>query len=553
MRYNKPAFLILITVFIFSGMLFPLHSLAAKADLITEIETYYDPDYPQKIVSGDVTLRFDRDGIEIFWDDDSLGHVEITEKGNLTVSVYDDGTYAVRLTDGGTIRSDADDPNEYTVSDLKRAEKKLEELQKKLNQLETIEESLEEPAKLERPARPKKPARPDTGNRYSEIVRFGSSVTIDEDDIVEGSVVVFGGSINNNGFIDQDMVCIGGSLTNNGFVDGDAVCIGGSLSLGPNAHVNGDAVSVGGSLQRADGAFVDGEVVTVGAGEIFSHGYGDREWTTHLEDGKEVKINIPKATVGSRIGDFFWTVFFTLAVIAITVLLIVFFPNYMNATAQIARHEFWKALVIGIVSWIALIPIMVIAMIILSITCIGVIIPPILFVVLILLSYAIVGLAFGMCVNKKFDLNLNTDIKTAVIGVIALHLLWLLGNLVAIPGWLSFVGNVIAFFGLIIVFFGITVGMGAVVMSKAGNGRHTVRAKITIGDSSEETRPVEKEREDSAADEPVNLDQVMTSPEPTPEDFTDQNSETPATSDISEEKSETEDAGEDSEEKKKTE
>jgi hypothetical protein len=77
-----------------------------------------------------------------------------------------------------------------------------------------------------------------------DIVKIGGGVAIDEDEVIEGDVVV-----------------IGGGLTVEGTIKGDAVVIGGSMYLTSTAFVGKDAAVIGGILEMEDGATVRGDVI----------------------------------------------------------------------------------------------------------------------------------------------------------------------------------------------------------------------------------------------------------------------------------------------------
>lgn len=80
-----------------------------------------------------------------------------------------------------------------------------------------------------------------------DVVRFGSSVTIDADEKAAG-----------------DVVAIGGNVDVYGYVTGDAVAVGGSLHARDGSRIHGDAVAVGGSVHREPGATIGGEIVETG-------------------------------------------------------------------------------------------------------------------------------------------------------------------------------------------------------------------------------------------------------------------------------------------------
>ena len=82
-----------------------------------------------------------------------------------------------------------------------------------------------------------------------DLVRFGSSITIDADEKIRGDVVAFGGNV--------DVA---------GYIEGDLAAIGGSVHLLDGARVDGDITTVGGRIDQDPGAIIGGEMVEVGSG-----------------------------------------------------------------------------------------------------------------------------------------------------------------------------------------------------------------------------------------------------------------------------------------------
>lgn len=80
--------------------------------------------------------------------------------------------------------------------------------------------------------------------RKSDIFRFWGNVTIEEDEVIDGSVVV-----------------MKGTALIQGEVNGEVVSIFGDVELDSIGYVSGDVVSVGGKIYREKGAFVGGDVV----------------------------------------------------------------------------------------------------------------------------------------------------------------------------------------------------------------------------------------------------------------------------------------------------
>jgi hypothetical protein len=103
-------------------------------------------------------------------------------------------------------------------------------------------------------------------SRKDRVTIRGPVVIVDE----EGSNIVrvfADAKVDSNERIDGDAVAVFGSVEVDGEVTGDVVAVFGSVTLGPHAQVGGDAVAVGGALIQPPGATVSGESVSIG---IFS-------------------------------------------------------------------------------------------------------------------------------------------------------------------------------------------------------------------------------------------------------------------------------------------
>ena len=85
-----------------------------------------------------------------------------------------------------------------------------------------------------------------TAAAAEDRVVFGSSVDVREDEVVDGDVVVFGGTCRIAGHVTGDAVVFGGKLVleESGRVDGDLVSMGGSVQR--HGSVGGEATAFGG-------------------------------------------------------------------------------------------------------------------------------------------------------------------------------------------------------------------------------------------------------------------------------------------------------------------
>ena len=82
----------------------------------------------------------------------------------------------------------------------------------------------------------------------TDRVRIGGSVTVNDDEVVNGNVVA-----------------IGGAARVDGEVNGDVVAVGGGVDLGPGAAVSRNVVVVGGVLRRDPAARIGGSIQEIGA------------------------------------------------------------------------------------------------------------------------------------------------------------------------------------------------------------------------------------------------------------------------------------------------
>lgn len=98
---------------------------------------------------------------------------------------------------------------------------------------------------------------------------MGGDIVVEKDEVARDDVVAVGGNVRIDGRARRDVVVVGGRLEINGEVDRSVSCVGGTLVLGPGARIGGDAVVVGGFLDRHDSARIDGEFVNVSIGTGF--------------------------------------------------------------------------------------------------------------------------------------------------------------------------------------------------------------------------------------------------------------------------------------------
>jgi hypothetical protein len=305
------------------------------------------------------------------------------------------------------------------------------------------------------PELPEPPEPPDTplarGGRSrhdgNDRVRFGGSVTVNQDEVVDG-----------------DVVAIGGSVRVDGQVTGNAVAIGGSLALGPKADVQGDAVIIGGTLGRDPGARIGGKIVDVGAGDF---NFGGLRW------GRPPFGRLFVPFSGAALGLLaLMSTLARLAVLCVLASLVMLVGReYVERVGARAVAEPVKAGVIGLLAQLLFIPLLVITILVLVVTIIG--IPLLVLIPFAMLALAVIGLVgftavasyLGRLINRRFDWSGDNPYLTVVIGIVLVVSPVLIARLIGLAGILVFpITGTLAFLGFLLEYAAWTIGFGAVAL-----------------------------------------------------------------------------------------
>ncbi len=304
------------------------------------------------------------------------------------------------------------------------------------------------PATVDPPEPPRPPRTPRAGRR-GDRVRFGGSLTVDEDETVAGDVVV-----------------IGGSADVRGEVTGDTVVVMGSLHLGPNAEVWKDAVVVGGALRREPGSQVHGKVEEVSVGPINIDWRGPRrplEWWGRGAWGPAFSLVATLVRVG------------VLALLAALVML--FARDYTDRITARAVAEPLKAGAVGLLAQVLFLPVLIITVVLFAVTIVG--IPLLLLVPFALLGLAILALVgftavathVGRLVTERLGWTEYGGIATTVIGVLVVASPVILARLVGIAGGpLWFISAALLVVGFSAEYLAWTIGIGAVALARFSRG-----------------------------------------------------------------------------------
>ena len=270
-----------------------------------------------------------------------------------------------------------------------------------------------------------------------DLVRFGSDITVGEDQVVEGDVVSFGGDVDVHGR-----------------VTGNVSAMGGDLTLRSSARVDGDVVCMGGTLREEPGSQISGKRVTAARGK------GSKLLFPMLAVvGTGVKIMMHGMTLLFVLG-FAW-LFVKLA------------PERTRAALDTIEQEPGPSFVIGLLLWALIIPSVIALALVIALLCITIIGIPLAvavavgyaaFFVIAALWGSIVGYGvLGSRLYPRFRSGLPTLMQGVVWGAIALHGMRIAADLLQIVPLFGFVGGLLTFMHFVIAIGLGTLGAGSLV------------------------------------------------------------------------------------------
>jgi hypothetical protein len=251
---------------------------------------------------------------------------------------------------------------------------------------------------------------PQVGQQDSVI--FGNDCTLSSGQGIAGSLVVFGGNvtIEAEAMIGEDLVVFGGNVDMDGILQGDVFILGGNIDLGPNAVVNGNVVSPGGNINRDPSAVINGDQVS-NIGPFFTDGF-DFSWGTWTA-----------STV-------LWMIFQALAMSAVAVLIALFVPGHLKRTTGAVVKKPFESWGLGLLTLILL----VVAIPVSILTCIGPFILIFLLVCALALGWVAMGYELGRRMAQAFNQNW-TIVLEAWVGTLSLGVIVSLIGIVPCVGW----------------------------------------------------------------------------------------------------------------------
>ncbi|MFQ5812765.1 MAG: polymer-forming cytoskeletal protein [Anaerolineae bacterium] len=282
---------------------------------------------------------------------------------------------------------------------------------------------------------------------------FGESFTLESGERMDGDLVVLGGSVvlERRSRVDGNVVVMGGSARVAGEVNGDVVTFGGDVVLRSTAVVDGDLVTIGGNVQREPGAVVRGNEV----GGFEFEGL-PRFWTfpTRLSFGRGRDL------WSSFIFDVFKAIFVALALAALGLLVVLFWPKQMSVVGQAILAAPLPSAGVGLLTGV----VAVVLMVLLAITiCLS----PVAFLLFVatlvagIFGWIAVGLLVGQRLLEAFKVRGVTSLMAVAAGTLLISLL-----------------RAIPCLGAIMAFVVGCAGLGAVVLTRFGTQTYPLPKRV---------------------------------------------------------------------------
>lgn len=287
------------------------------------------------------------------------------------------------------------------------------------------------------PGTPDVPEPPRTRSTSGDLVRFGSDVTVERNQLVDG-----------------DVVSLGGDVEVKGHVRGNVSAMGGDLTLAEGARVDGDVVCIGGTLREETGSSVGGQRVTA-------------------PRTPGAKLFFPMLAV---VGTGFQMVAHAmglLLMLAIAWLVVKLAPGRTQHAVDFIHRDPGSSFVVGLLMWALLIPSVIalaLVMCLLVITIIG--IPLAVAVALAYCAFFVVAALWGTIVGygilghrlyPRFKGGEANLMQAVLWGGVAIHGLRIASDLFHIVPLFGFVGGILTAFHFIGLWVLGTIGAGALV------------------------------------------------------------------------------------------
>lgn len=325
------------------------------------------------------------------------------------------------------------------------------------------------------------------------ITVIDDSLTVEEGGIVDGDVTVFDGTVEIAGEVTGDITVFDGDVVVSGAVDGDLVLFAGNLELSPTATVGGDCFSFGASVSDDSdavscptfgGQFIPGDVL----GSIIPPerlAPPERPTPPPAPDfPTPAPPEVRGPSLSARLGYFFLDVgevvgrSLLLGILALIVATV--FPRQLGHVSQAIRRKPAASGAVGILTAIGGPSLIVLLLVVLAITCVGLLLYPAVFLLaLAILAAALFGwVALGDVLGQKLFRSLHRSSRALAVALGTALLTLVFGGL----GLLPFIWGEGLAIGLLV-----CVGLGAAALTQFGTKPYPPGNPPENGDKVENT------------------------------------------------------------------
>lgn len=291
----------------------------------------------------------------------------------------------------------------------------------------------------------------------NDIVKAGSDIVVEENELVKG-----------------DVTALGGDVTIRGKVDGSVVAVGGDIMVTPTGEIEKDATSIGGDIRKEAGGLIRGQVVEVG--------FVPRD-----------ALRIPFRPVILRPG---FGRGFALGALIFKILLLLFIglvvfsvaPTHVGKVKAKLEKEMLKSGLVGFLGEVLILPIFVLLIITIIGIPVAVLVEPLLILLALFLGYAAVSLYIGEKVKENTNIKPGTALLTLLLGILVIELIPVVGLLIGTAGGPgSGVRFVLSLIYWVLIYLILTVGFGAVILTRFGTRPKEVKVAAESKNSTPST------------------------------------------------------------------
>ncbi len=311
-------------------------------------------------------------------------------------------------------------------------------------------------------------------------VYVAEDVTVAEDEVVEGNLLV-----------------IDGAARIEGEVDGDVVVVGGTIELLEGSSVSGSVRLADARLLRNLGTVGD-EVIEVGNGEpVFQEFREDvrrevieevrRELREEMREQRGPSLLTPFRSVAEGVGGVIENLVGILILGLVGAAVIAFAGDKVDVIAETARRAPGRAAAVGLAGTILLIPAWVIGFVALLVSIVGIPVAiawlplfPLAALAAALVGYLSIARNAGeWLADSEWPwthwIRKSNSLITMVGGLVGLMALFIAANIVSIAPFLGFLAGLLVVTGVVVTIAAVQVGFGAVIITRGGRRREYAR------------------------------------------------------------------------------